>query len=97
MKDIILFRKKYDLKQRELADLTGVSYRSIQRYETVKNRWSIPKHLEVTLERFQKSAEFRKALMIVNQDRPFVKKLLNQFKLFTDNDNGGDNENTDRM
>ena len=80
------FRKKYDLSQKELADLIGVSSRSIQRYE-IENISS--KYLNVTLERFEKSAEFRKALMIVNQDRPFVKKLLNQFKLFTDNDNGG--------
>ena len=75
------FRKKYNLTQRELADLIGVSDRSIQRYE-IENISS--KHLNVTLERFEKSAEFRRALMIVNQDRPFVKKLLNQFKLFTD-------------
>tara|TARA_S200000501_G_scaffold184476_1_gene173683 strand:- start:2083 stop:2376 length:294 start_codon:yes stop_codon:yes gene_type:complete len=97
MKDsetIKLFRKKYHLYQGDLADLIGVSLRSINRYETEN---IAPKHLKVTLERFEKSAEFRKALMIVNQDRPFVKKLLNQFKLFTDNDNGGDNENTDRM
>ena len=83
---IIEFRKKYDLSQKDLADLIGVSSRSIQRYE-IEN--VALKHLKVTLERFEKSAEFRKALMIVNQDRPFVKKLLNQFKLFTDNDNGG--------
>lgn len=87
MNDIILFRKKYDLSQKELADLIGVSSRSIQRYE-IEN--VALKHLKVTLKRFEKSAEFRKALMIVNQDRPFVKKLLNQFKLFTDNDNGGE-------
>ena len=91
---IKLFRKKYHLSQSDLADLIGVGHRTIHRYE-IEN--IAPKHLKVTLERFEKSAEFRKALMIVNQDRPYVKKLLNQFKLFTDNNSGGEDENTNRM
>ncbi len=81
--EIKSFRKKYLLTQSNFADLFGMSFRSIQRYE--KGESKQPKIISVMLNCFETSKDFRAEIINLNKDKHFVKKLFKQSKLININ------------
>lgn len=80
--EIKSFRKKYLLTQSNFADLFGMSFRSVQRYEKGSKQ---PKIISMMLNCFETSKDFRAEMINLNSDKPFVKKLLKQSKLININ------------